>query len=57
MKKNYTMPLAEIITLQAGERLMWDLEPSLDKDDPNNRTAPERRAGEGMPLRSLRLQW
>ncbi|MBP5476584.1 MAG: hypothetical protein J6Y00_02725 [Paludibacteraceae bacterium] len=57
MKKNYSMPKVGIIALQAGERLMWELESSLDKDDPNNRLAPQRRTDGGVPFRSLRLQW
>ena len=48
MKRNYTMPQSTVIALQAGERLMWELENSLDKAD---HSAPER------PFKSLRLQW
>jgi len=53
MKKNYTMPQVGVITLQAGERLMWELENSSRKDDPAQDDAPGRRG----TFRSLRLQW
>jgi hypothetical protein len=48
MKKNYTMPQLEEITLQSGEKLMWELEFSWDKAE---HSAPERHPA------GLRQQW
>ncbi|MBQ7698003.1 MAG: hypothetical protein IJT35_05405 [Paludibacteraceae bacterium] len=48
MRKYYTMPQIGVIAFQAGERLMWGLENSLDKAE---HSAPERHPA------SLREQW